>query len=119
MAEQRFHDRQPLFLRLQLLFALLLFKFGGFRHAVADPERRQHQHDAKQERQTPAPAEELFIGGAGAYQRHQPCREQQSDAVAHLHAAAVERLLIFRRALYRQQRRASPFAAHRKALDGA
>jgi len=44
-------------------------------------------------------------------------RQHEPDAVADLHAAAVERLLLLRRALDGHQRRAAPFAADREALD--
>jgi hypothetical protein len=54
-----------------------------------------------------------------AQDRHDARGQHQPDAVADLHAAAVERLLLLRRAFDGHQRRAAPFAADREALDRA
>ena len=100
-----------------------MLKLSRFAHAVANPQRRQHQHHAEEEGETPAPAQKLFVAGIGADERHQAGCEQQADAIANLDAAAVEGFFMLWRAFYGEQRRAAPFAApfaaHGKALDRA
>ena len=56
---QRFHHRQTLF--GERFFPLLLFEFRGLFHPVADPQRGDDQHDAEDERNAPAPAQELLV----------------------------------------------------------
>ncbi|CCK15029.1 hypothetical protein BN136_1039 [Cronobacter universalis NCTC 9529] len=118
VAYQRLKDRRPLF-RLRGLCCLRALEFRGLCHAVAHPQRAQHQHNAEQKRQTPAPAQELLVGGQVADDRHQPGGEQQAYAIPHLNAATVKRFFPGGRTLYRKQRRAAPFAAHGEPLNGA
>ncbi|KAI3489217.1 hypothetical protein L1887_46261 [Cichorium endivia] len=114
---QRFHHRQTLF--GERFFQLLFFKLCRLLHPVTDPQRCNDQHDAEDERNAPAPAQELLVGGELADERYQPGGKQQAYAVPDLHAAAVKGFPVLRRALNGQQRRAAPFAADGEALDGA
>ena len=115
MARERFQHRQA-----QLAVAVfdLLDELLRFVHVLAHPQPDQHEHDAEHERQ--APAHDLNAASPSVAQdRHDARGQHEADAVADLHAAAVERLLLLRRAFDGHQRRAAPFAADRETLDRA
>ena len=103
----------------------LLFRRGDFsedrrlvqRHAHV--QANQHQHGREDERNTPAPAHELFIGQQPGEEQEGAVREEEANRRAQLWERAIQGTLTRRGVLGRQQRRAAPFPAQPQALTKA
>ena len=84
-------------------------------HEQADRD----QHDAEQERDPPAPGQELLVGGVSWTIRKTHRGQEQAGGHAHLRPAAVEAAPALGGVLDRHQHRAAPLAADPDALGEA
>src|SRR6185437_5939334 len=91
----------------------------GFENAEADPQADGHHDDADEERDAPAPGQEL-IARVPAEEQHRDVGEEQAGGRAELRPRADEAaVLVGPRPFHRQQHRAAPLAADADALDQA
>ena len=87
-------------------------------YAEPDEETDADQHDTQEERNAPAPGEELVVGQL-RYQGKDASRQKKADRNAELRKAAEESALAFGRALDDEQHRSAPLAPHAQTLDEA
>ena len=102
-----------------LLAVLDLLEFRRFRQREPDPQADDHQHDAEQERQPPAPGEELRVGHRGRRRSRTPACRARGRAARRAAASCRRSPAVLRRVLDRHQHGAAPLAAEAEALDQA
>ncbi len=88
----------------------------GFVQRNANIQANQHQYGREDERNTPAPAHELFIRQQPGEQQEGAVRKEEANRCAKLREGTIQRTLTRRCVLGRQQRRAAPFAAQTQTL---
>jgi len=103
----------------------LLFRRGDFskdrrlvqRHAHV--QANQHQHSREDERNSPAPAHELFIGQQPGEEQEGAVSKEETNRCAQLRERAIQGTLARRSVFGRQQCRAAPFPAQPQTLTKA
>ena len=98
-------------------FSATIRRNVGVHDAEPDVEPDGDHHEAKQERDAPAPNQELVAGDAAEHQHGYVC-QQQAGGTAELRPGGDEAaVLVGPRPLHREQHRATPLAADANALD--
>ncbi len=95
-----------------------LLEVGALRDGQPHDETDDDEHGAEQERDPPAPGEELVTGQRGQRQEDER-REDHPDRAPHLRPAAEEASPAGRRVLDRHEDRATPLAAEGEPLQEA
>src|SRR5262249_36007634 len=104
---------------LDLFFFDNALEDRSFEDAEADPQADPDHHDRDQERDAPAPDEELIAGNL-AEDQHGEVGEEQAGGPAELRPGRDEAAVLVRaRPFHREEDRAAPFAADADALDEA
>ncbi|KAG0771500.1 hypothetical protein G6F22_016422 [Rhizopus arrhizus] len=98
--------------------ALDLLELGRFIDAVADEQAHDDEHGAGEERQAPAPGQEVCFRQP-RHQREGAHRQQDAQGRTHQRQAAEERLPLRRRMFDCHQHGATHLAAERQALADA
>jgi hypothetical protein len=91
----------------------------GLEDPETNPQADANHDDAEQERNAPAPDEELVAGNPAEHQ-HRDIRQEQSGGSTELRPRREKAaVLVGARPFHRQQHRAAPFAADTDALNQA
>lgn len=102
-------------------FAPLLLQLGKFRRLhdpQADVETDDHQDDAGDKSDAPAPGKKLLLRQSGC-NRDDACREAQPDRETDLRQALEQPPLVLGRVFVRHQNHPTPFSAKPDALQHA
>ncbi len=106
--------------RLHELAALLeLLEHGRFLHACPDVEARDHQGNAQEERNPPAPVEERFVVGECRHDRQRAVGKHHPRRRSELRKACREAARLRVGPFRGHQHRAAPLAADRQTLEDA
>ncbi|CVN06946.1 Uncharacterised protein [Streptococcus pneumoniae] len=98
---------------------LHLLEDRGLLHGLADQVADDDQHHGDQERDAPAPGEELLLGHGGAHDEQHAGGQDHAQRHADLRGGAEQAALAVGGVLHGQQRRAAPLAAGGQALQQA
>ncbi|MNT52600.1 hypothetical protein D3C72_1896330 [compost metagenome] len=88
-------------------------------HATPQPQAEDHQSHARNERDAPAPGQEVLGAQEQRDQGNEASAQQRAGRRTHLRKGRVAPTLVLPAVLHRQQHRASPLAADRGALHKA